>query len=392
MAATAALAGVVLYGAQPVLAQVASSLGAGAAEVGLVSALAQAGFGAGLVLLVPLADLLDRRRLVAGAAAALGLCAAAAAVAPTAGLLLLAALALGALAVVGQVLVPVAAGGEGGGRPAAWVGGGLLAGLLAARTAGGLVAGFAGWRVLYGAAAACFALLALALVVALRAGGPAGRPERRPSWRATVRSVAAVPARAGLRGPATQGALAFAAFGALWTALPFLLGGPGHRLGPALIGLFGLTGVLGLAGGAVAGRLARRSAVRAPVGAFVAVGVLGWALLEVGRDHLGALAAGLVLLDAAVQGIHVSCQAEVAAAGSCSASLSSTGCLAAAFLGGGAGSALSGLLWAGAGWGGVCALGLGLAGAGLCVWIAEVARGARVSGSGALAGEMPFGP
>jgi predicted MFS family arabinose efflux permease len=377
LALAAGVAGAVLYEAQPLLGAVDRSLRSGPAPTGLLSALPQLGLALGLVLLLPLADRLPRRRLFAGLAAGMALASAAAALSPGLAPLALAVLVIGALSVLGQVAVPLAAEvGGGQARLASQVGGSLLAGAVLSRTLAGVVGGWVGWRATYWLTAA---LLALAGAVSLLY-----LPPSRPlPGTAPYRRVLATMGRSlsGLERQAAYGALAFGCFGAAWTALPFLLAGRSWQLGPALIGLFGLSALGGLAGGSACARLVHRPGGSASIGAFVALAVVGWALLEVGGHSLPALAAGLVLLDVAVQALHLACRQEVDRRSGCSAAPAATSYMALALAGGAVGSALSGALWSWAGWRAACGLGLALAGAALAVWLAELV-GAGKDGHG----------
>src|SRR5579875_3042668 len=317
LALAAGVAGAVVYEAQPLLAAVDRSLRSGSGPAGLLSALPQLGLALGLVLLVPLA----------------------------------------------------AETGGGRARLASQVGGALLAGAVLSRTLSGVVGGLAGWRASFWLPAA---LLAVAAVVSL-AYLPPSRPL--PSA-APYRQMLATVTRSlsGLERQAVYGALAFGSFGAAWTALPFLLGGGRWRLGPELIGVVGLTGVAGLAGGSVLTRLVRPSGGSASMGAFATLAVAGWALLEVGGRSLPALVAGLVLLDAAVQAMHLANREGVERGSGCSAAPAATAYMALALLGGALGSALSGAVWSWAGWPAACGVGLALAGAALALWLVDMVR------------------
>ena len=62
-----------LYWAQPLLEEIAASLGVPAAVAGLLVTVTQIGYAVGIFLLVPLGDLLNRRRLIPAVLAASGL-------------------------------------------------------------------------------------------------------------------------------------------------------------------------------------------------------------------------------------------------------------------------------------------------------------------------------
>lgn len=155
-----------LYWAQPLLGFIAGDLHVTTATAGWLVTATQLGYAVGVLLLVPLGDVLDRRRFVPimllTSAAALLLCA----LAPSIGVLLLALGVLGVTTISGQILTPLAgdlAGDAQRGRIVGVVGSGTLTGILASRTISGLVADAAGWRTIFALAAVLAVLLAIVL-------------------------------------------------------------------------------------------------------------------------------------------------------------------------------------------------------------------------------------
>ena len=145
-----------LYWAQPLLEFIASDLHASTASAGWLITATQIGYALGILLIVPLGDIVNRRRLVPGmmlaAAVALVLCA----VAPTLELLVAAVTAVGVCTVGAQLLTPLAgdlADDTNRGHVVGTVVSGILIGILVSRTISGLVADLAGWRAIYVVAA-----------------------------------------------------------------------------------------------------------------------------------------------------------------------------------------------------------------------------------------------
>ena len=138
-----------VYYAQPLLGSMASDFGLETADIGLVVTLTQLGYGAGLLLIVPLADIADRRRLVIAQTMLLSAAAAAVGLAPSALMLFAAMIALGLLSVVVQVVVALTAsltGPQERGRAVGLVTSGVVIGILAARLWAGLLADLGGDR------------------------------------------------------------------------------------------------------------------------------------------------------------------------------------------------------------------------------------------------------
>ncbi len=149
-----------LYYAQPMLETIARQFHASSATVGQIVTLSQLGFAVGLFFLVPLGDLLDRRRLIAATLTLAVAALIAMALAPALPVLLGAALVIGLTSVVAQILVPFAAtlaNDANRGRVVGFVMSGLLLGILLSRTVAGLVNQVAGWRAVYGGAAVLIA-------------------------------------------------------------------------------------------------------------------------------------------------------------------------------------------------------------------------------------------
>ena len=162
-----------LYYAQPLLHTIARAFSVSNSDAGLLVTVTQAGYVVGLALLVPLGDLLERRRLIAAmllvAAAGLGIAAAA----PNFAVFALAVAALGVTAVLAQIIVAMSsslAGDHERGRVVGTVMSGLLIGILVARTISGVVAQLLGWRMIFALAAGAMVLLAGVLRWALPRG------------------------------------------------------------------------------------------------------------------------------------------------------------------------------------------------------------------------------
>ncbi|WP_212763991.1 MFS transporter [Streptomyces sp. I05A-00742] len=387
------------YFAQPLLDVIGRDLHMSAGASALVVTVAQVGYALGLILLVPLGDLVERRRLAVGlcAATAVFLAVTASAV-DSAGLLVGTALT-GLTSVAAQVVVPFAATlatPERRGRTVGTVMTGLLLGILLARTAAGLLSDLGGWRTVYWVDAALIAVMALLLRLTL----PRLRTHAGLTYPGLLGSTAGLFVHEPvLRYRAALGALAFAAFSVLWTALAFLLSGPAYGWSGSAIGLLGLVGAAGSLSASVGGRLGDRGLVHRVTGIAAFLLLASWALLELGGAG-GALAlvsllAGVVVLDAAVQGVHISNQNLVYALRPEARNRLNSAYMTSYFAGGAVGSALTSAVWGGAGWDGVCALGGAISAALVVVWLAERrrARRAPVSRGGAgAAGAAPAAP
>jgi predicted MFS family arabinose efflux permease len=374
MALTCGTAVANLYYAQPLLNRIAAEFHVSDATAGLLVTCSQAGYVIGLALLVPLGDVLERRRLITvivliGAVAAAG-----AGASPTFALLALTLTALGLLSTVAQVVVPLSselAAPDERGRVVGTVMSGLLIGILAARTLSGVVAELGGWRLSFGLASAVM----LALAVLLRYALPEAPPPERVRYRAALRSVLElIAAEPILRQRMVLGAFGFASFSILWTSVAFLLGGPPYHYTEGVIGLFGIAGIAGASAAPIAGRVADRGRGRLGTTIFLLCVLVSWGLLALGRNSVIALIAGIVVLDAGVQGAHIINQTVIYALRPDARGRVTTAYMVSMFLGAVGGSILSATVYGAAGWGTTCAAGAGVAAITLTFWAITARR------------------
>ncbi|WP_049567678.1 MFS transporter [Nonomuraea sp. SBT364] len=359
------------YFAQPLLDVIGRELGLGTTMATLVVAAAQGGYALGLILLVPLGDLVERRRLAVLLFAATSVFLLVSALA-TSGPMLLAGTALTALtSVAAQVVVPYAvtlAAPAERGRVVGTVMAGLLLGGLLARTASGTLSELGGWRTIYW----LNALLVAAVTVLLWRFLPRLHTPIGLSYPALLRStVAMFRDEAPLRWRAGIGALSFAAFSVLWTAVTFLLAGPAYGWGEAAIGLFGLVGAAGAIATPIAGRLADRGWVQRVSGIGTALLALSWPLIGLGAVAPGWLVAGVLLFTVAQQAVLNANQHIIYALRPEARNRINSAFMTAFFLGGAAGSLLTSAAWTGAGWTGVSLLGGALSAAAFGLWALE---------------------
>lgn len=370
------------YYVQPLLGAIGREFGLPAGQAGLLVTVAQSAYAVALLLVLPLGDLLERRRLIVGLCTA---CAASLVLMASAGsesVLLAGAGLVGLCSVVTQVMVPYAASLAAPGRRGRVVGtvmAGLLCGILFARTVAGAVAQWAGWHAVYWWAAGMMLLLA----VAARAVLPTYQETGAPGYRRLVASVFTLFARERvLRLRAAYGALSFAAFSVLWTALSFLLSAPPYAYSTGAIGLFGLAGLAGALAAARAGRLADRGLAPAVTGVTALLLFLVWIPLGFGGTLLPALVLGIILFDLAAQGMHITNQSEIYRLAPEARSRLTAAYMTTYFLAGALGSALASLAWARWGWTGVALLGAVFGAATAALWVVSSLRSRPPGGPG----------
>ena len=359
-----------LYYAQPLAALIAPDIGLSADASSLTVTLTQSGYCLGLLLLVPLGDLTENRRLICISLIASAASLAAAAAAPTAWSFLGASLCVGLSSVSVQMLVPVAAHmapEHARGRVVGNVMAGLLTGIMLSRPTASIVASEFGWRAVYGGSAVLMALLAGVLRVLL----PTRHVNADHTYRELIGSLWRLLADTSLlqRRAAYQAAL-FGTFSLYWTAVPLLLLGPTFGFSQRALSLFALAGAAGAFAAPIAGRLADRGHTKIATAVALTLAILAFGLAALGtHGSLIGLLAGGILLDFAVQGNVVLGQRAIF---SLRAEVRSrlNGLYLAIFFGGGAlGSALASVAFEHGGWPRVCEIGIAFPAAGLILFL-----------------------
>ncbi|SFK96196.1 Predicted arabinose efflux permease, MFS family [Streptosporangium canum] len=369
------------YFAQPLLDLIGREMGIGPSSAALLVTAAQAGYALGLILLVPLGDLLERRRLAVSLYAVTAVFLLVSATASN-GTVLLVSTALTALTSVGaQVVVPFAAtlaAPAERGRVVGTVMTGLMLGLLLARTASGALSELGGWRTVYWVAAVLMALMAVLLRIFLpRLGGDGGGRSYLGLLRSTVAMFRYEPL---LRWRAGIAALSLASFSVLWTALTLLLAGSPYGWSESAIGLFGLVGAVGALTATVAGRLADRGYVQAVTGAGTVLLVASWTAITAGASTLVWLLVGVIVLDLAHQAVLNSSQNVLYALRPEARNRINSAFMTCLFVGGAVGSALAAVVWVHSGWTGVCVLGATFSAGTVVLWVLERVTVGRTAG------------
>jgi len=347
-----------LYYNQPLLSDIARDFHASPRAAGSIATLTQVGYAVGLLLFVPLGDIIERRRLISLLLCAVAIALFVTGAGPTLPVVIAASFAVGVTTVVPQLILPFAAGLAPPairGRIVGQVVSGLLVGILAGRAVAGLVGDLAGWRAMY--LGAGVAMIALAIL--LRRTLPLAPASGTSSYGALMRSLVTLfRSEPVIRDAALLGALSFASFSAFWTTLAFRLQEPPLHSGSAVAGAYGLIGLVGAAAAPLAGRAADKRNPRQTVGLALLGNIAAWLVLLVFGHTLVGIAIGVLLLDAATQAAQVSNQARVYALPTEAHSRFNTIYMVLYFVGGSVGSALSVVAWDAFRWNGVCAVAL----------------------------------
>ncbi|WP_312387178.1 MFS transporter [Atlantibacter hermannii] len=310
---TCALAVANVYSAQPLLASMAESLDVLPGSMGAVITATQTGYAVGLIFLVPLGDRVNRKTLVIVQLMLSVLALTAAALAANFTMLLGAMLLVGLMAVVAQLMVAWAAtlaAPELRGKVVGSVTSGIVLGILFARFVSGAIADLAGWRAVYLTAACLLLLISLTLARVMPATTTA---TARMSYLSLLLSVFRLfITEPQLRKRGILALMIFAAFSMLWTSMVMPLSA--MSLSHTQTGMFGLAGVAGALAASRGGLWADRGIGQRATGLALALLTLSWLPVGLLEIALGWLVLGIIMLDFAVQTVHVINQSLIIAA------------------------------------------------------------------------------
>ncbi|HSU19759.1 MAG TPA: MFS transporter [Acidobacteriaceae bacterium] len=351
-----------LYYNQPLLTVMGSSLGQSARAIGFVAVATQVGYAAGLLFLVPLGDVAERRslmtRMYAGVSVALLLAGLAHGLAS----LIAASVLIGLMASVTHVALPMAPDlvpHERRGQAIGTVMTGLLLGILLARTFAGWLSRLTSWRTVFFVAAVMNAFFVPVIYRAM----PRMQPRQTLTYRETMRSLWTLyTSEPLLREAGVVGGLVFASFSCFWTTIAFLLQAR-YGMGPGVAGTFGVVGAAGALVAPFAGRVADRRGTRYVVSAAGAVLTASYICLWLSERlhastamHMFGLVIGVIVLDVGAQMMQVANQTRIFGLGADARSRLNTIYMTLYFIGGAIGSALATLAWSRWQWNGVFAL------------------------------------
>lgn len=310
---TSALAVANVYSAQPLLESIAASLQVSSGTIGTVVTATQSGYALGLVFLVPLGDCVNRKKLVITQLLLSVLALITAAVAPDLMTLLCAMLLVGLMAVVTQLMVAWAAmlaSPEQRGQVVGSVTSGIVIGILLARFVSGMIADLAGWRAVYLTAACLLLLISLILAKVLPDTAVQTRRTSYPHLLLSVFRLFLTEPQLRRRG--ILALLIFAAFSMLWSSMVLPL--TALSLSHTQTGMFGLAGLAGALAASRAGAWADLGLGQRATGLALALLTFSWLPIAALHNSLLLLIFGVILLDFAVQTVHVINQSLIVAA------------------------------------------------------------------------------
>lgn len=349
-----------LYYCQPLLGMISADMGLTEFEVNLMPVCTQVGYALGLLLIVPMGDLYDRRTTIFACFATLIISLLAIGLTHSVWVLLAASLVTGFCSVAPQVFVPFVtlyARPEHKARKAGYVLTGLLTGILASRVVSGYIGSVLGWRVIYYAAAAVIAVSALIILRVF----PRVAPTYSGRFATLMKSILTL-AHEHPRSMvySLRSALTFGSMLGLWACLAFRMAEAPFYAGSDTVGMLGLCGVAGALTASNVGRYIPRFGVEA-INRFGVLCVLtAWTIMWVWHDAYAGIIAGVIIIDIGMQSVQLSNQTANMQLCPEASSRMNTIYMTSFFVGGSLGTFLAGTLWSIWGWNGTVASGIGL--------------------------------
>jgi predicted MFS family arabinose efflux permease len=350
-----------IYYNQPLLADIAHTFNITDKKAQQVSFFTQIGYATGLLFIIPLADMLKRKRLILIDFILVIISLLISALAPTITILTIAGFLVGVSSVIPQLLIPMAAHlakPHERGKKLGVIMGGLLIGILLSRTLSGFVGEHFGWRAMYYIATGLMLAMWLMIFFFL----PEVEPDYKGNYKNLMKSlVHLVKTQPKLRMAAFRGALCFAGFSAFWTTLVFLLKQPQFNEGSSVAGAFGLVGAFGALAAGLMGRLSDKMNSYKLYGYTLLLVLISFIIFYFSSHSIIGLIIGVIVLDMGVQATHISNQSIIFSLIPEARNRLNTVYMVSYFIGGASGTFLASQVWKSYQWSGVCAIGAALA-------------------------------
>ncbi|MCR4181553.1 MULTISPECIES: MFS transporter [Providencia] len=333
-----------IYFNQSVLNLIAGSFPNEWKAVSLIPMATQLGYAAGLFLLIPLGDYIERQRLILRQVQVLFLALIGMILSPTASVLVFFSFLTGVAATVAQQIVPLAASlskSSSRGKTVGTVMSGVLAGILAGRAIGGFIGQYFDWRGVF-LSGAIMTLLAIFFIARILPSQSLPTPKF--NYLAVLRSLRLLwKSEPLLRNATLTQALLFASFSVLWTALPFWLAHRYHY-GAGITGSLAALGLIGILCAPLAGSVSDRQGPFRMVILGVVLMLLAWAVFW-GWNSIAGMVVGILLLDAGEQCVLIANQHTIYSLSPDARNRLNTLFMCVMFIGGACGSLTATWLW-----------------------------------------------
>lgn len=360
MAAASGIAVANIYYIQPLLNSAAEYFTISGVQASLLATLTQTGYAFGLLLILPIADLTERKKLILTMILLAVLSLLGMYFSPNFILACAACLAVGVTSVIPQLLLPLCAklsDEQVRGKNIGHIMSGLLTGVVLSRVVSGAVGKYMGWKSIYIIAAALMVILFLVLKFTL----PVCTADEKGdlNYASSLKSMFSLPKKFPvIIEAAINGFMILAAFSALWTVLTFHLQGAPFYFETNIVGLFGILGVSGALFAPAAGKISDRKSAKFTVGINIAIILVSYLCFIAFGFNVCGVIAGVILLDTGVNSCNVANQTRIQSLSESERNRITSVYMVTMFAGGAVGSHLGSALYNHFGWYGFCSIGI----------------------------------
>lgn len=349
-----------LYYCQPLLNLIREDMGLTEFEVNLMPVCTQVGYALGLLLIIPMGDLYNRRTTITTCFACLIVSLLCIGLTHSVAVLLAASLFTGVCSVAPQVFIPFVtlySKPEEKAKKAGFILSGLLCGILGSRVISGYVGNAFGWRTIYFAAAVGIFISAIVILKVF--------PNVEPTFKGKFRTLMASILTLGREHPralvySVRSALVFGSVLGLWACLAFRMSEAPFYDGSDTVGMLGLCGVAGALTASNVGQFIPRHGVeRINILGMVLV-LLSWVIMGFLHNTYLGIIAGVIIIDIGMQCVQLSNQTANMQLCPEASSRMNTIYMTTYFIGGSLGTFLAGTLWSQFGWMGTVGAGAGM--------------------------------
>ena len=347
-----------LYYCQPLLGALSRAFHVSEESASFVNICSQVGYGIGLFFIVPLGDMVPRRRLLIWMILLSGVALLGVAFSPSMQWLYIASICVGIMSTACQVFIPLAvhlADDEERGKVLGTILGGLLTGILLSRSLSSFVAEYFGWQTVY-FTSSIFMLLLTILVYKMI---PGEEPAFKGSYKELMKSLFQLfKEQPVIRESALIGASLFGAISAFWSTMAFFLEKRPFQYSLTVIGLFGIIGAGGALISPFIGRISDKYGPFKPMKYGIIMMLIGYFILLEGTMGIVLVIAGIILIDMGLQSTHIPNLSRNYALLPEARTRLNTIYMTFFFIGGTIGSSVGSIAWNFSGWTGVCFVGI----------------------------------
>jgi len=338
-----------VYYSQPILNNIATSLGEKESAVGKIAMLAQIGYGMGMFFFLPLGDKINRKKLIITICILQFLTLVLIGNTNHLPYLMILSFFAGVFSTPAQIILPMAAvmNKENRGKNVGIVFSGILCGILGSRLISGWLTDIWGWHSVFYVSA----LMILVSMILMWIFLPEVPIKFKGSYASLLKSTfLLIKKYRTLRQAAILGAFSFGIFCSFWTTLTFHLSGKPFSYSPSTIGLFGIVAIGGALVAPYFGKLADKGQIFKNL--FMTTGMIGASIIAMLAfpTSVAIIVGSIFFLDIGVQATQITNFTRIYALDEESHSRLNTVYMTTYFIGAGLGTFFGLLSWNYGGW------------------------------------------